>query len=123
MRDLQADLAICEAATPGPIQMKPCACGRCNQFLLSITHADGRFDPENAKFIVEAREGWPEAIQRALKAEAEVVTLTNQLYNCGKAVFERDQARQERDNAEDKVDRLEDELRMLQDALNQRYQP
>ena len=77
-RDLEADLAICEAATPGPYRIKPCECG-CGRVLLSITLTDGRFLPEDARFIAEAREGWPYAIRRALAAEAEVDRLRNEL--------------------------------------------
>jgi len=97
MRDLQADLAICEAATPSPIRTTPCTCGRCKQVFISLTHSDGRLDPEDAQFIVEAREGWPHAIRRAKTAEDEV------------------------DRLEAKLDSLQDELRMLQDTINQRF--
>jgi len=87
-RDLEADLAICEAAPPGPW----------------IANTDPRFHDnlvwgpkgpgwgtvaeatrylkekrEIAKFIAEAREGWPYAIRRALEAEAEVDRLRNEL--------------------------------------------
>jgi len=77
-RDLEADLAICEAATSGPYFIRPCECG-CNSVTMSITLTDGRFLPEDARFIAEAREGWPYAIRRALVAEAEVDRLRNEL--------------------------------------------
>lgn len=90
-RDLEADLAVCEAATPGPYNIRPCGCGHpaCDQVFISITKADGRLTPEDARFIAEAHEGWPYAIRRALEAEAE-------------------------------IDRLRDEIRMLQEQLEQR---
>lgn len=80
-RDLEADLAICEAATPGPYQMTPCGCGHqaCNQFFISVTHSDGRLDPDDAYFIVEAREGWAYAIRRAMEAEDKIDRLRNEL--------------------------------------------
>jgi len=34
-----------------------------------------RYNADNATFVAEAREGWPHAIERALKAEAEVEKL------------------------------------------------
>jgi hypothetical protein len=37
---------------------------------ISLTHSDGRFDPEDATFIIEARTGWPIAIKRAIDAES-----------------------------------------------------
>ena len=80
-RDLEADLAICEAATPGPWEIWRCGCGHpaCNQYFINVTRSDGRLDPQDAKFIAEAREGWPYAIRRALEAEAEVDRLRNEL--------------------------------------------
>ena len=80
--DLQKDLLICEKATLGPwmavdwfvytddagIQIADCDFG-----------SDGNPDgDENSAFIVAAREGWPEAINRAIAAEAEVERLQAQ---------------------------------------------
>lgn len=75
MRDLQADLEICNKATPGPwIQ------DRCNVsaqgYTLFITYVSGKND---AQFIADARKGWPEAITRAINAEAEVERLRKEL--------------------------------------------
>jgi len=80
-RDLEQDLAICGAATPGPYQITPCKCGHpvCNQVFISVTHSDGRLDPADAIFYSEARQGWPYAIQRAMEAESEVDRLRNEL--------------------------------------------
>lgn len=91
MRDLDADLKICEAADPAPIRITPCKCGyeKCNQVFISMTNSEGRLYPEDAKFIKEARIGWPEAIKRAKEAE-------------------------------EKVDRLVNEIRMIQDDLNRK---
>ena len=63
-RDFSKDRRTCEAATPGPYQITPCKCDQpaCNQVFISITHSDGRLDPEDAAFYSEAREGWPDAL-------------------------------------------------------------
>ena len=73
-RDLKADLKVCEKATP-----EPWRCERNPDY--SEIYAPGvdtpspliivmGLDPHDADFIVQAREGWPHAIERALKAEA-----------------------------------------------------
>lgn len=81
VRDFEADLAICEAATPGPYAIVRCQCGSpvCNQFFISITGTEGRLSLKDATFIAEARSGWPYAIRRALEAEARVDKLENEL--------------------------------------------
>jgi len=70
MRDLKADLEICNKATRGPwvydkndvdIWSQPDPWRVCSVGL----YAD-------MVFIAQAREGWPHAIGRAIKAEAEV---------------------------------------------------
>lgn len=80
-RDLEEDLKICEEATPGPHLVTPCPCASdiCNQVFISITRTDGRLEPEDAKFIAEAREGWAHAIKRAQKAEEQVDTLIHEM--------------------------------------------
>lgn len=70
-RDLKADLKFCDRATPGPWrhEWNP----NCSEVyapgvdtpIVLVGH-----DPHDAEFIVQAREGWPHAIERALKAEA-----------------------------------------------------
>jgi len=73
MRDLKADLEICNKATPPPWNgeentgVEPVfetGCGCCTESTLS---------KEDAEFIAEAREGWPHAIERAIKAEEELI--------------------------------------------------
>lgn len=102
-RNLVADLAICEAATPGPWRAyyaerdcdwecghratdPPCKvsdCGYLRQwepadvsgpFVIECDGFNG-LSNENAAFIAAAREGWPHAIRRALAAEARVAEL------------------------------------------------
>lgn len=70
-RDLKADLKFCDRATQGPWRhewnpdySEVYAPGFDNPIIL-VGH-----DPYDADFIVQAREGWPHAIERALKAEA-----------------------------------------------------
>ncbi|MBN2980149.1 hypothetical protein [Cohnella algarum] len=89
-RDLEADLAICEAATPGPWESQEHAMAS------QVAHAGVAFpnwicqlwykDEEtmenhinNCRFIATARQGWPYAIRRALAAEAEVDRLRAEL--------------------------------------------
>ena len=69
-RDLLADLKFCDRATQGPWRHEwnpDCsevyAPGVDNPIIL-VGH-----DPYDADFIVQAREGWPHAIERAIKAE------------------------------------------------------
>jgi len=97
-RDLEVDLAICEAAPPGPwiANTDPrfhdnLVWGPKGPGFETVAEATPYLKEkrEIAKFIAEAREGWPYAIRRALEAEAE-------------------------------VDRLRAENAMLLEALNQR---
>jgi hypothetical protein len=71
-RDLRADLAICNAATPGPwIDNGNEIVTESNRFV----GIAGALTDEDNQFIAEARTGWPHAIERALAAEAEVERL------------------------------------------------
>lgn len=79
MRNLHADLALCEAATPGPWRMHNAGLDRGHTYasfdgVLGLIAEDSRI--EDAEFIAQAREGWPEAIRRAIEAEAEVERLS-----------------------------------------------
>lgn len=108
MRDLQADLKLCEAATRGPwyvVRVDDDVC--MNAFAVSTAEQIADFTSdfgdedkvvaitllqsplfaavrderwfENAVFIAAAREGWPEAIKRAMEAEARVAELEARL--------------------------------------------
>lgn len=77
-RDLVADLALCEAASPGPWKREPafdCEIYSEADLCGSVVSAVGddmtyvEIAPNNERFILEAREGWPHAIRRALAAE------------------------------------------------------
>jgi hypothetical protein len=78
-RDLDVDLAICEAATLGPW----IATELDNGVLVVRDHenvelVDAQFS-EDSVFIAEAREGWPYAIRRVQEAERENDRLLNEL--------------------------------------------
>lgn len=91
-RDLHADLALCEAATNGPWTHSRFAAGyvmtdddKCTIVASVVEYnEDGsihkKFAGEeclaNRTLIAESREGWPEAIRRAIAAEAEVERLS-----------------------------------------------
>lgn len=103
MRDLKADLALCEKATPGPWEWTPDnwnggfggIVGKDNAEVLFPDHrnegdyGDAWFEeyPSEAdgKFIVEARVGWPEAIERAIRAEG-ILRAILELTEQGRAV-------------------------------------
>ena len=113
MRDLKADLEICRKATPGPwvkdervgcVAVYPASIGKINCMDESegkrlfykggyqVLGEDGQFkhwdvhpqDIADAEFIAQAREGWPHAIERAVKAE----TLVRELVDGLQALFD-----------------------------------
>lgn len=125
MRDLKADLEICRAATPGPAKwqkfggeyyltgqygIRPIILGTIEienqRGFGSIAHISNRnqetgllypLNPNHpdSRFIEEAWEGWPEAIRRALEAEAqlaEVLEESTKLQNEAMRETERHQA-------------------------------
>jgi hypothetical protein len=81
MRDLLRDLELCKKATPGPWIALPAMCGPDGMEVYQVESmgciclvGDPRPRGENRPtanmhFIAAAREGWPHAIDRALKAE------------------------------------------------------
>jgi hypothetical protein len=90
MRDLQKDLEICNKATQGPWYWTPeeIECdpetgwwGEPPSVMLPQVMGDDNgkgfvvWSNDDAEFIAQAREGWPHAIERAIKAEAEVERL------------------------------------------------
>lgn len=91
-RDLSADLAVCNAATPGNwysgmIGAEPMAVWYNvigGPKLRNI--ADDIGVRENAQFIAEARTGWPHVIERAINAEAEVAQVRALLIGMRKRV-------------------------------------
>ncbi|UMR34010.1 hypothetical protein MJ749_15040 [Paenibacillus polymyxa] len=82
MRDLNADLALCEAATSGPWGLHDAGLGRGYVYasiggVLMMVSESGRI--ADARLIATAREGWPEAIRRAIASERENAELRDQL--------------------------------------------
>ena len=90
MRDLEADKAICDNATRGPwdamkpiigrrawcvVEQKEQGDGYHNLVCRRANTKNSEADWNNVKFIAVAREGWPHAIERALRAEAEIERL------------------------------------------------
>jgi len=91
-RDLGNDLEICEAATPGPWEIKRENIGGSLVVVSigpSVLEAEALADDsevniktwldatnDDIHFFVEAREGWPHAIKRALEAEEKVEQLS-----------------------------------------------
>lgn len=85
MRDLAADLKICNAATRGPwstVWSRGLNKNNDQYYVENIRnivilgpYSEGGRSKKDAEFIAAAREGWPEAITRAIKAEAEVERL------------------------------------------------
>lgn len=84
-RDLKADLELCNKATPGPWYIKKTGAnfkGFSSEVIIADTsryttgnkvYAEpkgGQFPANDADFIAQAREGWPHAIERAIKAES-----------------------------------------------------
>ena len=76
MRDLKSDLELCEKATPGPWEiMVRDGVIVIPEIVSGANGYSGYYNPparEDAEFIISSRTGWPHAIERALKAEAEV---------------------------------------------------
>ena len=82
MRELKADLEICEKATPGEwattygsefVVQDKYDKDDCRQGICKLLHKPKI--NEDAQFIASAREGWPEAIERAIKAEETLESL------------------------------------------------
>ncbi|NGQ95044.1 hypothetical protein G3578_07580 [Brevibacillus sp. SYP-B805] len=73
-RDAAADLAMCEAATPGPWRNDHDQVTKENGVpLFKAFRMRGDFQMRNdTRFITESREALPHWIQRAVEAEAEI---------------------------------------------------
>ena len=72
-RDLKADLELCNKATPGPWEFGPIYAGTIAGELDEERHR------ANRELLNNFREGWPHAIERAIKAEAEVEQLKGEI--------------------------------------------
>ncbi|WP_279041746.1 hypothetical protein [Brevibacillus borstelensis] len=89
-RDLQADLKICEAATPGPWRMNDSdmyedniVWGPKGPGYGAVARVENDYPRKprinDARFVAEAREGWPETIRYAMSLEREIDRLRNEL--------------------------------------------
>lgn len=108
-RDLQADLELCERATPGPWFAKRWSIPTNDQFFVMQVDENGENVKEiatfwqgarhpdlletsseeaksNAIFCASAREGWPHAIRRALEAERRVAELEAEVERLRKVI-------------------------------------
>ena len=78
MRDLRKDLEICEKATK-KFKLEDGSEPRYFGFTMIVLTDTYDNWKEDVKFVEEAREGWPESINRAIAAEAEVERLRKAL--------------------------------------------
>ena len=93
MRDLKADLELCNKATPGPWVICDWDTDVCGGIIAPDTQEvvieaedwdmPVKVKREDAEFMCQAREGWPHAIERAIKAE----TLVNELRSDSKTDY------------------------------------
>ena len=86
MRNLKKDLELCNHATSGPwtptygnefVAQDKYDEDDCRQGICRLLHKPKR--KEDSEFIAAAREGWPEAIKRAIKAEEENAELRDKM--------------------------------------------
>ena len=78
MRDLRTDMEICNAATPEPWELTVKGNSVKSYAINGICHGM-KIHGKDAYFIAEARQGWPEAIRRAMDAEARANALEDAL--------------------------------------------
>lgn len=83
MRDLKADLELCNKATRGPWVVD--SSGKYPHVIVDIEQRDimGVYCAKpDIEFIAQAREGWPHAIERAMRAEKLACELVGMLDRC-----------------------------------------
>ena len=112
-RDLRADLELCQKATPGPWKpfrdtFEPAIYTKLEDGCRGVCVArleglHGERQRNDANFIAAAREGWPEAIERAIKAESKNTESYDLLYS----VF---------DTTKEEAERLKDDNAALREA-------
>jgi len=72
VRDLIADKDVCDKATPGPwVMVEESEGSRFYSVIHGTAGVSFSGNRDDNKFIAAAREGWPEAIERAIAAEEE----------------------------------------------------
>ncbi len=115
-RDLKADLKFCDRATQGPWRHEwnpdysEVYAPGVDKPIILVGH-----DPYDAEFIVQAREGWPHAIERALELEEELTRCGNTLVELTIALKD---DRKRADKAEALVRELVDALRGISEILD-----
>ena len=75
MRDLKADRELCNKATPGPWLLES---DDYPFHIVDFAYVDvmaAYCARDDVEFIIQAREGWPHAIERAIKAEKQLEEL------------------------------------------------
>lgn len=115
-RDLHADLAICNAASEGFMIHASAVVDENGPYLnVEVYTEEGRpLTSDDATFIVEARTGWPHAIERAINAEARVQELCdNNAYYIAFAV----RADDRRWELEEAVSRMGNDLADVEEAI------
>ena len=69
-RDLKADLELCNKATPGPWRAgESFVITFHDEWICEVVGEYSMDCEDNMRFVAQAREGWPHAIERALEAE------------------------------------------------------
>ena len=90
MRDLYADLALCERATPGPWEARKQSDGWWVRKLpndIAVAEIYTEYDGGDAIFIAESREGWSHVIRRAIEAEKKAERLRREIERLRKALY------------------------------------
>ena len=90
-RDLKADLKICNKATPGPWRAgESFVITFHDEWICEVVGEYSMDCEDNMRFVAQAREGWPHAIERAMRAETLVRELVGviddllrQINECG----------------------------------------
>lgn len=92
MRDLEADMAICEAATPGP-WLAQWQSGQTDKhkythevYIASLDDVYFLMTKGDAEFFAAARTGWPETIQELLAERSKTEELTAEVVRLKEAM-------------------------------------
>ena len=90
-RDLKTDLELCNKATPGPWRAgESFVITFHDEWICEVVGEYSMDCEDNMRFVAQAREGWPHAIERAMRAETLVRELVGviddllrQINECG----------------------------------------
>lgn len=101
VRDLMADLALCEASPKGPWKDSHIDYLQEDEAIIWIKNESepfviiGKQAREIAKMVAESREGWPEAIRQAIEAKAKISELEKALKDASQNVKKLEEILQE----------------------------